>query len=47
MMKKQSVLALVLFLLVPGVLVLGGMLSVLINPEIAAGHPNTRTTTTC
>lgn len=40
MMKKQSVLALVLFLLVPGVLVLGGMLSVLINPEIAAGHPN-------
>jgi hypothetical protein len=40
MMKKQSVLALVLFLLVPGVLVLGGMLSLLINPEIAAGHPN-------
>jgi len=39
-MKKQSVLALVLLLLIPVVLVLGGMLFSLINPEIAAGHPN-------
>ena len=40
MIKKQSVVALVLLLLTPLVLVLGGMLSNLINPEIAAGHPN-------
>jgi hypothetical protein len=40
MMKKQSVLALVLFLLIPVVTVLGGLLFSLINPEIAAGHPN-------
>ena len=39
-MKKQSVTALVLVLLMPLVLVLGGFLSNLINPEIAAGHPN-------
>jgi hypothetical protein len=40
MIKKQSVVALVLLLLIPLVLVLGGMLFSLINPEIAAGHPN-------
>ena len=39
-MKKQTVLALVLLLLIPVVLVLGGGLFSLINPEIAAGHPN-------
>ena len=39
-MKKQSVVALVLLLLIPVVLMLGGMLFSLINPEIAAGHPN-------
>ncbi|MGA8089940.1 MAG: hypothetical protein WCA10_21900 [Terracidiphilus sp.] len=39
-MKKQSVVALLLLLLIPVVLMLGGMLSNLINPEIAAGHPN-------
>lgn len=40
MIKKQSVVALVLLLLIPPVLMLGGMLFSLINPEIAAGHPN-------
>jgi len=40
MIKKQSVVALVLLLLIPLVLMLGGMLFSLINPEIAAGHPN-------
>jgi hypothetical protein len=40
MIKKQSIVALVLFLLIPPVLGLGGMLFSLINPEIAAGHPN-------
>ena len=40
MMKKQSVVALVLLLLIPLVLSLGGMLFSLINPEIAAGHQN-------
>jgi hypothetical protein len=40
MMKKQTVIALVLVLLIPVVLVVGGMLFSLINPEIAAGHPN-------
>ena len=40
MIKKQSVRTLVLLLLIPLVLILGGMLSNLINPEIAAGHPN-------
>ena len=39
-MKKQTVLALVLLLLIPVVTVLGGLLFSLINPEIAAGHPN-------
>jgi len=40
MIKKQWVVALVLLLLIPVVLVLGGALFSLINPEIAAGHPN-------
>lgn len=40
MVKKQLVVALVLLLLIPLVLVLGGALFSLINPEIAAGHPN-------
>ena len=40
MFKKKSVVALVLLLLIPLVLRLGGMLFSLINPEIAAGHPN-------
>ena len=40
MMKKQTVVALVLLLLIPVVLTLGGLLFSLINPEIAAGHPN-------
>lgn len=39
-MKKQAVVALFLLLLIPVVLMLGGMLSNLINPEIAAGHPS-------
>ncbi len=39
-MKKQTVVALILLLLIPVVLVLGGFLFSLINPEIAAGHPN-------
>ena len=39
-MMKQSVVALVLLLLIPLVLSLGGLLFSLINPEIAAGHPN-------
>lgn len=38
-MKKQTVLALVLLLLIPIVTVLGGVLFSLINPEMAAGHP--------
>jgi hypothetical protein len=40
MMKKQSLVALGLLLLIPVVLMLGGLLSNLINPEIAAGHAN-------
>jgi hypothetical protein len=40
MMKKQKVIALVLLLLIPVVLMLGGWLFSLINPESAAGHPN-------
>ena len=40
MIKKQWVVALVLLLAIPLVLVLGGALFSLINPEIAAGHPN-------
>ena len=38
--KKQSLAALVLLLLIPLVLRLGGTLFSLINPESAAGHPN-------
>ena len=40
MIKKQSVVALALLLLIPLVSALGGMLFSLINPEIAAGHAN-------
>jgi len=40
MIKKQSIMALVLFLLIPFVLKLEGVLFSLINPESAAGHPN-------
>jgi hypothetical protein len=40
MMKKQTVVALVLLLLIPMVSMLGGLLFSMINPEIAAGHPN-------
>lgn len=40
MMKKRTVVALVLLLLIPVVLRLGGWLFSLIDPEIAAGHPN-------
>jgi len=40
MMKKQTVVALVLLLLIPMVLKLEGLLFSLINPESAAGHPN-------
>jgi hypothetical protein len=40
MMKKQTAVALVLLLLIPMVWMLGGLLFSLINPEIAAGHPN-------
>jgi hypothetical protein len=40
MMKKQTVVALVLLLLIPILWMLGGFLFSLINPEIAAGHPN-------
>ncbi|HWT66898.1 MAG TPA: hypothetical protein VN151_12350 [Terracidiphilus sp.] len=40
MMKKQSLAALILLLLIPVVTVAGGVLFSLINPEIAAGHPN-------
>ena len=39
-MKKQTVVALVLLLLIPMVSMLGGLLFSLINPESAAGHPN-------
>jgi hypothetical protein len=39
-MKKQTVVALLLLLLIPIVSMLGGLLFSLINPEIAAGHPN-------
>ena len=39
-MKKQTVVALVLLLLIPIVLMLGALLFSLINPESAAGHPN-------
>src|ERR1700741_4902191 len=40
MRKKQMVVALVLVLLIPMILMLGGRLLSLINPEIAAGYPN-------
>jgi hypothetical protein len=40
MIEKQWVVAVVLLLLIPVVLVLGGALFSFINPEIAAGHPN-------
>ena len=40
MMKRQWVVAIVLLLLIPLVLALGGLLSNMIDPEIAAGHPN-------
>jgi hypothetical protein len=39
-MKKQQVVALVLLLLIPAVLMVGGFLFAMINPEIAAGHAN-------
>jgi len=39
-MKKQTAVALVLLLLIPVLFRLQGMLSSLINPESAAGHPN-------
>jgi hypothetical protein len=39
-MKKQTVVAFVLLLLIPVVTVLGGLLFSVINPEIAAGHSN-------
>jgi hypothetical protein len=39
-MKKQTVIAFGLLLLIPVVLFFGGFLFSLINPEIAAGHPN-------
>jgi hypothetical protein len=40
MFKKDYVLAVVSFLLIPAVVVAGGMLIISINPEIAAGYPN-------
>ena len=40
MIKKQWIAAFAMLLLIPVVLALGGMLFSLINPEIAAGHPN-------
>jgi hypothetical protein len=40
MMKKQTIGAIVLLMLIPVVSILGGLLLSLINPEIAAGHPD-------
>jgi hypothetical protein len=40
MAKKQYLLALAAFLFIPAVAIVGGVLFDLINPEIAAGHPN-------
>lgn len=40
MIKKEWVAAVALLLAIPVVLMLGGALFSLINPEIAAGHPN-------
>lgn len=39
-MKRETVVALGLLLLIPAVMMLGGFLFALINPEIAAGHAN-------
>ena len=39
-MKRETVVALVLLLLIPAVLMLGGFFFAIINPEIAAGHAN-------
>ncbi len=39
-MKKQTIAAFFLLMLIPVVSMLGGRLFSLINPEIAAGHPN-------
>jgi len=39
-MKKQTVVAFVLLLLIPIVMMVGGLVFSVINPEIAAGHPN-------
>src|SRR6478609_8472100 len=40
MIKKQLLVALLLLFLIPAVLLGAGFLSGLINPEVAAGHPN-------
>jgi len=40
MIKKQLLVALLLLLLIPAVMLGGGFLSNLINPEVAGGHPN-------
>ena len=40
MIKKQLLVALLLLLLIPVVILGGGFLFSLINPEVAAGHPN-------
>jgi hypothetical protein len=40
MMKKRTLLAIALLLMIPVVLMLQGLLFSMINPEIAAGHPN-------
>jgi hypothetical protein len=40
MVKKHYVLSITSFLLIPAVSVLGGMVFISINPEIAAGTPN-------
>jgi hypothetical protein len=39
-MKRESIVALVLLLMIPAVVMLGGFLFAVINPEIAAGHAN-------
>jgi len=40
MIKKETLLALLLLLMIPVVMLVGGFLFSLINPEAAAGHPN-------
>jgi len=40
MIKKQMLVALLLLLLIPVVILGGGFLFSLINPDLAAGHPN-------